>query len=102
MEKPDANGFININWPSKTVPHGGIFHSRIAQTSVNQQEFLKVLLEESKLTIAQRKKSALALREYEKKAERRPQISTPLVRPRTSRRRSLSEIRQSGVFNVDP
>ncbi|RVE45922.1 hypothetical protein evm_009395 [Chilo suppressalis] len=101
MEKPDANGFVNINWPSKTIPHGGIFHSRTAQSSEDQQQFLKVLLEESKLTIAQRRQSALALREHEKRTERRPQVQTQLVRPRTSRRRSLSEIRQSGAFDLD-
>ncbi|XP_063824738.1 UPF0193 protein EVG1 homolog [Ostrinia nubilalis] len=101
MEKPDANGFVNINWPSKTIPHGGIFHSRTVQPSAEQQEFLRVLLEESKLSIAQRKKSALALREYDDKPQRAPP-QMPLVRPRTSKRRSLSAIRESGAFEFEP
>lgn len=41
METPDANGFVNITWPSKNVPHGGIFHTHIAKSSTEQQQFLK-------------------------------------------------------------
>ncbi|XP_038211761.1 UPF0193 protein EVG1 homolog [Zerene cesonia] len=99
METPDANGFVNVIWPSKSVPHGGIFHTRVIEPSKTQQQFLKILLEESKLSIAQRKKSALALREYEEK-EPPPRVEVPMVRPRTSRRRSLSAIRESGIYEV--
>lgn len=41
METPDAHGYVNITWPSKSVPHGGIFHTRPVEPSVAQQEFLK-------------------------------------------------------------
>lgn len=41
MEKPDAEGYVNINWPSRNIPHGGIFHSRTVQSSTEQQQFLK-------------------------------------------------------------
>ncbi|XP_072932252.1 UPF0193 protein EVG1 homolog [Epargyreus clarus] len=99
MEKADANGFVNVTWPSKSVPHGGIFHTRVVDPSSAQQQFLRVLLEESKLTVAQRRKSALALREYECKEV--PRYEAPTVRPRTSRRRSLSAIRQSGALESD-
>ncbi|XP_053607268.1 UPF0193 protein EVG1 homolog [Plodia interpunctella] len=105
MEKPDANGFVNVVWPSKTIPHGGVFHTRVVEPSTNQQQFLKVLLEESKLDIALRRKSALALRqaqEEEKRQRSRYQMQVPLVRPRTSKRRSLSAIRESGIFEMDP
>ncbi|CAG4979444.1 unnamed protein product [Colias eurytheme] len=99
METPDANGYVNVVWPSKSVPHGGIFHTRVVEPSKTQQQFLKILLEESKLSIAQRKKSALALRQYEEK-EPPPRVEIPMVRPRTSRRRSLSAIRESGIYEA--
>ena len=61
-----------------------------------------VLLEESKLTIAQRQKSAFKLRENdEKKSDSELLVQMPLVRPRTSRRRSLSTIRESGIYEMD-
>lgn len=131
MEKPDANGYVNITWPSKTIPHGGIFHTKVVEPTAAQQEFLKgllfiaciknmseyilfkilkinghilyflVLLEESKLTIAQRQKNAFALRQEETKVETKPRLQAPLIRPRTSRRRSLSAIRESEALNVD-
>ncbi|XP_047024093.1 UPF0193 protein EVG1 homolog isoform X1 [Helicoverpa zea] len=102
MLKPDDNGFVNITWPSKNVPHGGIFHTRVAEPTENQRELLKVLLEESKLTIAQRQKSAFKLRAHEEnKSDRELLVRMPVVRPRTSRRRSLSTIRESGVFDAD-
>ncbi|PZC86217.1 hypothetical protein B5X24_HaOG211378 [Helicoverpa armigera] len=102
MLKPDDNGFVNITWPSKNVPHGGIFHTRVAEPTENQRELLKVLLEESKLTIAQRQKSAFKLRQHEEnKSDRELLVRMPVVRPRTSRRRSLSTIRESGVFDAD-
>lgn len=41
MQKPDANGFVNITWPSQNIPHGGIFHTRVAEASTDQQNFLK-------------------------------------------------------------
>ncbi|KAL0840932.1 hypothetical protein ABMA28_014728 [Loxostege sticticalis] len=53
------------------------------------------------MSIAQRKKSALALREYDDKPQRAPP-QMPLVRPRTSKRRSLSSIRESGAFEFEP
>ncbi|XP_045771486.1 UPF0193 protein EVG1 homolog [Maniola jurtina] len=105
METPDAKGFINITWPSKSVPHGGIFHSRLVERSSAQQEFLKVLQEESKLTIAQRRKAAWQLREESsretvvKQSTKAPQV--PIVRPHTSRRRSLSAIRESEALDVN-
>nr|AGC92677.1 UPF0193 protein EVG1-like protein [Heliconius erato] len=81
MENPDASGYVNITWPSKTIPH--------------------VLLEESKLAIAQRRKNAFTLRQEEIKGETKPRVQPPSVRPRTSRRRSLSAIRASETLNVD-
>lgn len=41
MQRPDENGYVHINWPSKTIPHGGIFHTRTVEPSAAQQEFLK-------------------------------------------------------------
>ncbi|CAH2235163.1 UPF0193 protein EVG1 homolog [Pararge aegeria] len=101
METPDANGFVNITWPSKSVPHGGIFHPRLVEPSTAQREFLKVLLEESKLTIAQRRKSAFQLREEKCKETPTTTSRVPLIRPGTSHRRSLSAIRESGALDVD-
>ncbi|CAH2106713.1 unnamed protein product [Euphydryas editha] len=100
MEKPDENGYVNITWPSKTIPHGGIFHTRTVEPSVAQQEFLKVLLEESKLSISQRQKNVFALRQDEvQKKKSAPEV--PIVRPRTSRRRSLSAIRETEALNTE-
>ncbi|OWR53552.1 hypothetical protein KGM_200277 [Danaus plexippus plexippus] len=101
MEKPDNDGYVHIKWPSKTIPHGGVFHTRSVETNKTQQEFLKVLLEESKLSIAQRQKSLYNLRQPEIKKEKQRIIQEPLIRPRTSRRRSLSAIRESGALDVD-
>ena len=41
MLQPDADGFVNVNWPSKNIPHGGIFHTRVAEPSEGQQQLLK-------------------------------------------------------------
>lgn len=41
MQEPDVNGFVNIQWPSKNIPHGGIFHSKRAELSEKQENFLK-------------------------------------------------------------
>nr|CBH09253.1 HM00016 [Heliconius melpomene] len=101
MEKPDANGCVNITWPSKTIPHGGVFHTKVLEPSAARQDFLKLLLEESKLTIAQRRKNAFTLRQEEVKQETKPRPQPPSVRPRTSRRRSLSAIRASETLSVD-
>lgn len=71
-----------------------------------QLNVLTVLLNESKLTVAQRQKSKWenSLR-TEDPPPRRHQASSgapaPLVRPRTSRRRSLSTIRESGDYEVE-
>nr|XP_034830787.1 UPF0193 protein EVG1 homolog [Maniola hyperantus] len=103
METPDAKGFVNITWPSKSVPHGGIFHTRLVEPSSAQHEFLKVLQEEAKLTIAQRRKAAWQLREEPNRETPQytkvPQV--PTVRPHTSRRRSLSAIRESEALDVN-
>ncbi|XP_063361985.1 UPF0193 protein EVG1 homolog [Cydia amplana] len=102
MQTPDANGYVHVQWPSKSIPHGGIFHTRTVEPSVAQQQFLKVLLEESKLSIAQRQKQAWALRqEDEAKEPRCPRREVTMIRPKTSRRRSLSAIKESGVFELD-
>ncbi|XP_063380677.1 UPF0193 protein EVG1 homolog [Cydia fagiglandana] len=102
MQTPDANGYVHVQWPSKNIPHGGIFHTSTVEPSVSQQQFLKVLLEESKLSIAQRQKQAWALRqEDEPKEPRCPRREVPMIRPRTSRRRSLSAIRESGVLEME-
>ncbi|KAF9412453.1 hypothetical protein HW555_009056, partial [Spodoptera exigua] len=100
MLNPDGNGYVHVTWPSKNVPHGGIFHTRVAEPTDSQQLLLKVLLEESKITIAQQKKSALRLRDdKERRDDSELVIQTPVVRPRTSRKRSLSTIRDSGAFD---
>ncbi|XP_028027932.1 UPF0193 protein EVG1 homolog [Bombyx mandarina] len=102
MEKPDEKGFVNVTWPSRNVPHGGIFHTKTVHRTPAQQEFIKVLLEESKLSIAQRHNDVLKLRKQEVISNTRDvQDRFPLTRPRTSRRRSLSAIRASGIFDED-
>lgn len=41
MQNPDSNGYVNITWPSKNIPHGGIFHTRVAEPTDSQQHLLK-------------------------------------------------------------
>lgn len=41
MQEPDTNGFVNIRWPSKNIPYGGIFHTKKAELSEKQQNFLR-------------------------------------------------------------
>lgn len=41
MQKPDADGYVTVTWPSKNIPHGGIFHTRVANPSAGQRELLK-------------------------------------------------------------
>lgn len=101
MEKPDANGYVNVKWPSKSIPHGGIFHTKIVQPSAEREKILKVLLEESKLNLALRRKDGWKLRENIPISTKNNRKLIPTIRPRTSRRRSLSEIRNSGILEID-
>ncbi|GBP39876.1 UPF0193 protein EVG1 homolog [Eumeta japonica] len=101
MLRPDSEGCVNVEWPSSNIPHGGIFHPKIVNYSKKEEEFLKVLLEESRLNILQRKKSDWELRQHEETSKQRHRPQAPLVRPRTSRRRSLSAIRHSGAFDIE-
>ncbi|KPJ02602.1 UPF0193 protein EVG1-like [Papilio xuthus] len=104
METPDSNGYVNITWPSKNIPHGGIFHTKVHDFSPAQQSFLKVLLDESKFTIEQRRKTAFTLRQNDGRKEKpapKARENVRILRPRTSCRRSLSAIRASGVLEPD-
>lgn len=41
MEKPDADGYVYVKWPSRNIPHGGVFHTKITEPSIERQNFLK-------------------------------------------------------------
>ncbi|KAJ2939188.1 hypothetical protein O0L34_g8502 [Tuta absoluta] len=106
MQQPDADGFVNIVWPSRNVPHGGIFHTRCNAPTATQREFLKVLIEEARFSNALRKDKNYRLRREDRGDDGKPDPETymrmPAVRPRTSKRRSLSAIRESGVYDDLP
>ncbi|KAI5634833.1 hypothetical protein NE865_12410 [Phthorimaea operculella] len=106
MQQPDADGFVNIVWPSRNVPHGGVFHSRCAAPTAAQREFLKVLIEEARFSNALRQSKDYRLRREDRGDEGKPDpdvhLRMPVVRPRTSKRRSLSAIRESGVYDDLP
>ncbi|RZB39072.1 UPF0193 protein EVG1 -like, partial [Asbolus verrucosus] len=97
-----------MDWPSKNVPRGGILHPAKASYSPETHQFLRVLMDENKLSMFQRKKIDYYLRNGEPlplpssrtgdelKARRKP--PTVLVRPGSSKRRTRETILKSGAY----
>ncbi|XP_045476428.1 UPF0193 protein EVG1 homolog [Harmonia axyridis] len=95
-----------MEWPSKNVPRGGMLHPHRVRFNPETKNYLKILTDESKMAIAQRKKSEYNLRDYEstptprrKTKKRFPKV---VIRPGSSKRRSYDSIVQSGVLQREP
>ncbi|KAL1494217.1 hypothetical protein ABEB36_009847 [Hypothenemus hampei] len=93
-----------MEWPSKNIPQGGILHPPRAQYNPETHKFLNLLMEECKLSMAQRKKLNYHLRNGEplpcshKVYNRNSKLPPVTIRPGSSKRRSRSDIISSGAY----
>ncbi|XP_055676746.1 UPF0193 protein EVG1 homolog [Lutzomyia longipalpis] len=101
-----------MEWPSKRIPPGGVFHPpKVKNYSKETQNLIKVLMDEAKLTMLQRKNINTYLRTGEPlpvpKEEQRPisifgdpdqDAKAIIERARCARKRSLEIIKASGAF----
>ncbi|KAF2898120.1 hypothetical protein ILUMI_08062 [Ignelater luminosus] len=96
-----------MEWPSERVAPGGIFQPAKVNYSPETRDFLKELINESKLTIQQRQKVNYSLRSGEplpplhnnnKKSGNSSRYPTVTVRPGTSKKRSQYTIIKSGAY----
>lgn len=97
-----------MDWPSERVQQGGIFHSHKVNYSPQTQQLLKLLMEESRLTMLQRKKINYHLRNGEPlpifPENKKPPKADPApshLRARSCRRRTLDAIKESDAFNIE-
>ncbi|XP_072380958.1 UPF0193 protein EVG1 homolog [Diabrotica undecimpunctata] len=90
-----------MDWPSKNVPRGGFLQPARCTYNPETHQFLKQLLQESKMTMTQNKKNNYFLRNGEpfptqtRSHSHIPQIS---IRPGSSKKRSRETIMNSGVY----
>ncbi|KAF7278949.1 UPF0193 protein EVG1 homolog [Rhynchophorus ferrugineus] len=98
-----------MQWPSNNVPNGGIFHPAKTSYSPDTHQFIKVLMEESKMSMMQRKKVDYFLRNGEPLPPLGRQIqnykntiSKVTIRPGSSKRRSRQSIISSGAYEIEP
>ncbi|XP_050298553.1 UPF0193 protein EVG1 homolog [Anthonomus grandis grandis] len=93
-----------MEWPSKNIPQGGILHPAKASYSPETHQFLKVLMDESKLSMMQRKQINYILRNGEPlpvpgaRPKKNTKIPKVTIRPGSSRRRSKEDIVNSGAY----
>ncbi|XP_074030592.1 UPF0193 protein EVG1 homolog [Leptinotarsa decemlineata] len=93
-----------MEWPSKNVPRGGFMHAAKSSYSPDTHKFLKLLMEESKLSMMQRKKFNYCLRNGEPlppishTSRSRVNIPEVTIRPGSSKRRTRETIVQSGAY----
>ncbi|KAI4456549.1 hypothetical protein MML48_8g00007059 [Holotrichia oblita] len=100
-----------MEWPSKSIPCGGVFQPSKVQYSQETKNYLKLLMDESRLNNNIRQKINYALRDGDplpnlhssrsdrgRRIERQPPV---LFRPGSSRRRTYSEIINSGAYERD-
>ncbi|XP_066246066.1 UPF0193 protein EVG1 homolog [Euwallacea similis] len=98
-----------MEWPSRNIHQGGILHPAKATYSPETHQFLKVLMEESKLSMMQRKKVNYFLRNGEPlptlgswSRNRRSKILEVTIRPGSSKKRSRDDIVSSGAYEREP
>ncbi|XP_060522731.1 UPF0193 protein EVG1 homolog [Cylas formicarius] len=96
------------DWSSKTVPRGGILHPAKANYSAETEKFLKLLMEESKMSMMQRKRLNYALRNGDPlpslaniTKRKTPNLPEVTIRPASSKRRSMETIIRSGAYERD-
>ncbi|XP_059613083.1 UPF0193 protein EVG1 homolog [Phlebotomus argentipes] len=101
-----------MEWPSDRIPPGGVFHPpKVKSYSKDTRNLIKVLMDEAKLTMLQRKNINGYLRTGEPlpmpREEPRPisifgdsdrEAREIIERARCARKRSLEEIKASGAF----
>nr|CAH7763141.1 unnamed protein product [Callosobruchus chinensis] len=92
-------------WPSNSITPGGIFHARKVNYSPETHQFLKLLMEETKMSTTQRNKVNYYLRNGEPlpslartRSRRNPHIPDVTIRPGSPRRRTRDTIIRSGVY----
>ncbi|CAD7082427.1 unnamed protein product [Hermetia illucens] len=100
----------NNEWPSKRVAPGGLFHPAKVKYSKETHDLIKLLMEEAKLTMLQRKKMNYFLRNGEPlpppiikppSAEKERLIALNMRRQeRIPRRRTYDSIKDSGAFEL--
>lgn len=100
-----------MDWPSERVAQGGFLQNPKVNYSRETQDLLKVLMEESRLTMMQRKKINYHLRNgdplpllHENKRPGGVGAPPPVpnsYRARSCRRRTLDSILESDAFNVE-
>ncbi|KAG5870869.1 hypothetical protein JTB14_020683 [Gonioctena quinquepunctata] len=94
-----------MEWPSKNIPSGGILHTAKCSYSPETHRYLKLLMDESKLSMMQRKKFNYYLRNGEplpslSNHSSRGNFNIPeiTIRPGSSKRRTRESIIKSGAY----
>ncbi|XP_063904603.1 UPF0193 protein EVG1 homolog [Zophobas morio] len=97
-----------MEWPSKNISHGGILHPAKTTYSPETHQLLRVLMEESKMSMQQRKKMNYYLRNGEPlplptsrssgQVSSRKKLPLVVIRPGSSKRRSRDMILKSGAY----
>ncbi|XP_077284889.1 UPF0193 protein EVG1 homolog, partial [Arctopsyche grandis] len=97
-----------LEWPSRRIPPGGVFHHPKSAYSQETHSMLKTIMEESKLTLYQQRQIDWCLRSGSSLADAKQELrqkrtsSAPAFfksPPKESRRRTLSAIKNSGDFD---
>lgn len=101
-----------MDWPSDRIPKGGIFHTPRVNYSKETHNMIKLLMQESNLTMLQRNKINYHLRNGDFLPNPKMQSRTVpaeindmkkaeqiINKSRVARKRTLETIEQSGVFN---
>ncbi|XP_031353261.1 UPF0193 protein EVG1-like isoform X2 [Photinus pyralis] len=93
-----------MEWPSKRVPQGGLFHPPKVNYDPQTRDYLKALINESKLSTLQRKKDYPLRSSWpQSKSELvlKQETKTPLIRPGSSKKRCQQTIADSGAYIRD-
>lgn len=98
-----------MDWPSDRVAQGGFLQTHKVNYSKETQDLMKVLMEESRLTMLQRKKINYHLRNgdplpiWQQNIKKPTKSSNPQYfnRAKSCRRRTLDSIMESDAFNVE-
>lgn len=100
-----------MDWPSERVTQGGFLQTLKVSYSKETQNLMKLLMEESRLTMLQRKQINYNLRNgdplpiWQQNVNKKPlkQASSPQYynRAKSCRRRTLDSIMESDAFNVE-
>uniref|UniRef100_A0A336MKP6 CSON003133 protein n=1 Tax=Culicoides sonorensis TaxID=179676 RepID=A0A336MKP6_CULSO len=98
-----------MDWPSERVTQGGFLQTHKVNYSKDTQDLMKVLMEESRLTMLQRKKINYHLRNgdplpiWQQNSYKKPQKQNceQNYRAKSCRRRTLDSIMESDAFSVE-